>query len=43
VGARDTWHLANRRLRAVVMHTLAVFFTVVRGHPPLHLARLVAS
>ncbi len=43
VWARDTWHLANRLLRAVLMHTLAVFFNVVRGNPPLHLARLVAT
>jgi hypothetical protein len=42
VWARDTWHLGNRLLRAVLMHTLAVFFNVVRGNSPLHLAGLVA-
>jgi len=43
VCARDTWHLASRLLRVVLMHTLAVLFTSVRGNPPLHLAQLVAS
>jgi hypothetical protein len=43
VWARDTWHLTNRLLRAILMHTLAVLFNIVRGNPPLHLARLVAS
>ncbi|HEX5442084.1 MAG TPA: hypothetical protein VFW76_14440, partial [Ktedonobacterales bacterium] len=43
VWARDLWHLTNRLLRVVLMHTLAVLFNIVRGNPPLHLARLVAS
>lgn len=43
VWARDTWHLANRLLRTILMHTLAVHFNVIRGNPPLHLARLVIA
>ena len=42
VWARDLWHLGNRLLRKVLMHTVAVLLNVDRGHPPLHLARLVA-
>jgi hypothetical protein len=41
--ARDLWHLSNRRLRKVLMHTLAVLFNGELGNPPLHLARVVAS
>jgi hypothetical protein len=41
--ARDLWHLCSRLLRKVLMHTPAVHFNVVRGTPPLQLARLVAS
>ncbi len=41
--ARDLWHLSNRLLRKVLMHTLAVLFNVELGNPPLHLARVVAS
>jgi Transposase DDE domain len=40
--ARDLWHLGNRLLRLALMHTLAVFFNVQHGYPPLQLARLVA-
>ncbi len=42
VWARDLWHLCNRLLRKVLMHTVAVLLNVARGNPPLHLARLVA-
>lgn len=42
VWARDLWHLANRLLRTVLMHTLAILLNVDRGNPPLHLAQLVA-
>ena len=43
VWARDTLHLANHLLRAALMHTLAVLLNALRGNPPLHLARLVAT
>ncbi len=42
VWARDRWHLCNRLLRKVLMHTLAVLLNVNLGNPPLHLAQLVA-
>jgi len=42
VWARDLWHVSNRLLRKVLMHTLAVLLNVELGHPPLHLAQLVA-
>lgn len=42
VWARDLWHLSSRLLRTVLMHTLAVLLNVDLGHPPLHLAQLVA-
>ena len=42
VWARDQWHLCNRLLRAVLMHTLAVLLNGERGNPPLQLALLVA-
>ena len=42
VWARDLWHLSNRLLRKVLMHTLAVLLNVELGNPPLHLAQLVA-
>jgi hypothetical protein len=42
VWARDRWHLCNRLLRMVLMHTLAVLFNLELGNPPLQLARLVA-
>jgi hypothetical protein len=42
VWARDLWHLSNRVLRKVLMHTLAVLLNVEHGYPPLHLAQLVA-
>lgn len=34
VWARDTWHLANRVLRKVLMHTLALWLNL-QGHRPL--------
>jgi len=43
VWARDRWHLSNRLLRKVLMHTLAILLTVDLGNPPLHLAQVVAS
>lgn len=42
VWARDHWHLCNRLLRKVLMHTLAVLLNVELGNQPLHLADLVA-
>jgi hypothetical protein len=42
VWARDVWHLGNRLLRVVLMHTLAVHFNIQSHQPPLHLAALVA-
>ena len=42
VWARDRWHLVNRLLRQVLMHTLGVWLNVHSGQPPLHLAQLVA-
>ncbi|HEV2461154.1 MAG TPA: IS982 family transposase [Ktedonobacterales bacterium] len=42
VWARDLWHLSNRLLRKVLMHTVAVLLNVERGNPPLHLAQVVA-
>jgi hypothetical protein len=41
--ARDLWHLSNRLLRKVLMHTLAVLLNVELGNSPLQLARVVAS
>jgi len=42
VWARDLWHVCNRLLRKVLMHTVAVLLSVDLGNPPLHLAQLVA-
>ena len=42
VWARDLWHLRNRLLRMVLMHTLGVLFNLQEQAPPLHLDRLVA-
>ena len=42
VWARDLWHLRNRLLRMVLMHTLCVLFNVQDQAPPLQLDRLVA-
>ena len=42
VWARDLWHLCNRLLRKVLMHTVAVLLNVERSNPPLHLAQVVA-
>jgi hypothetical protein len=42
VWARDRWHLCNRLLRMVLMHTLAVLFNLELDNPPLQLAQLVA-
>jgi hypothetical protein len=41
VWARDAWHVWNRLLRLVLMHTLAVLFNLQLDQPPLQLARLV--
>jgi hypothetical protein len=41
VWARDSWHLCSRLLRKVLMHTLAVLFTVELGNPPLQFAQLL--
>jgi len=42
VWARDLWHLGNRLLRKVLMHTLAILLNMELGNPPLHLAQVVA-
>jgi DDE family transposase len=42
IWAHDRWHLTNRLLRKILMHTLAVFTNLTLGRPPLHLADLVA-
>jgi hypothetical protein len=42
IWAHDRWHLTNRLLRKVFMHTLAILTNVALDHPPLHLAALVA-
>lgn len=42
VWARDAWHLWNRLLRVVLMHTLGVWLNAQEDRPPLHLAALVA-
>ncbi len=41
VWARDTWHLCNRLLRMVLMHTVALLFHVQFDAPPLQLKRVV--
>jgi hypothetical protein len=43
VWARDTWHLRNRLLRGMLMHTLCILFNQFEGHDPLQLAALVAA
>jgi len=43
VWARDLWHLRNRLLRMVFMHTLCVLFNLQDHAPPLQLERLVAQ
>jgi Transposase DDE domain len=42
VWARDLWHLRNRVLRMVLMHTVCVLFNLQEQAPPLQLARVVA-
>lgn len=42
VWARDLWHLCNRLLRKVLMHTLVVLLNIELGNPPLHLAQVIA-
>ncbi len=42
VWARDLWHLRNRLLRMVLMHTVCVLFNLHDQAPPLQLDRLVA-
>ena len=42
VWARDLWHLRNRLLRMVLMHTVAVLFNLQADTPPLQLERLAA-
>jgi hypothetical protein len=42
VWARDLWHLCNRLLRKVLMHTLAIRFNLDLGNLPLHLAQLIS-
>lgn len=42
IWARDLWHLRNRLLRMVLMHTICVLFNLQEQAPPLQLDRLVA-
>jgi hypothetical protein len=42
VWARDLWHLRNRLLRMVLMHTTCVLFNLQDEAPPLQLDRVVA-
>jgi hypothetical protein len=42
VWARDLWHLCNRLLRMVLLHTVCVLFNLQDQAPPLQLDRLVA-
>jgi hypothetical protein len=42
VWAHDLWHLTNRLVRKVLMHTLAVFTNLLADRPPLQLADLLA-
>ncbi len=37
VWARDTWHLRNRLLRGMLMHTLCILFNQFEGHGPFNL------
>jgi hypothetical protein len=43
VWARDLWHLRNRLLRGILMHTLCILFNQFEGHDPLQLAAVVAA
>jgi hypothetical protein len=38
----DLWHLTNRLVRKVLMHTLAAFTNLVAGRPALQFADLLA-
>jgi hypothetical protein len=40
VWARDGWHLWNRLLRAILMHTVAVWLNRQAGQPPLQFVHL---
>jgi len=42
VWVRDLWHLRNRLLRMVLMHTITVLFNIQYEYEPLQLAQLVA-
>jgi hypothetical protein len=42
VWARVLWHLRNRLVRMVLIHTLCVLFNLQDQTPPLQLERLVA-
>ena len=42
VWARDLWHLRNRVLRAILMHTLCVWLNQQLEAPCLQLDQLVA-
>ena len=42
VWARDVWHLRNRLLRCLLMHTVCFFFNQQAAAPDLQLDRLVA-
>ncbi len=42
VWARDLWHLRNRLLRSLLMHTVCFFFNQQEGIPSLQFDRLVA-
>jgi hypothetical protein len=42
VWARDIWHLRNRVLRCILMHTVCLFFNQQEAAPSLQFDRLVA-
>lgn len=43
VGARDSWHLISRLLRAALSHTLMVQINMSQGHEPLQLDQLLVA
>ena len=42
IWARDVWHLWNRRLHKILMHTMAAWTTTSLGKDSIQFARLVA-
>lgn len=41
LGARDLWHLANRLLRRILLHTIGLHLNLAAHRPPHHFAQLV--